>query len=99
MTDYNYWFAYGKNPIPTEKFTPSMLAAIRKMLADPEESWWVVDGALMALKLAPAKDIEACKPLIMPWTELLDTLLNLVQLREPDAGWQPLGKVKPAELE
>jgi hypothetical protein len=29
--------------------------------------------------------------------ELLDTLIDLIQLREPDAGWQPVGKVKPAE--
>ena len=28
----------------------------------------MVDGALMALKLAPAQDIQACKSLIMPWT-------------------------------
>jgi hypothetical protein len=76
MTDYNYWFAYGKNPIAADKFTPGMLAAIRKMLADPEESWWVVDGALMALKFAPAKAIETCKPLIMPWTKHSDWWLR-----------------------
>ena len=46
-----------------------MLASIRKMLADPEESWWVVDGALMALKFAPAKEIEANVRLIMQWTK------------------------------
>lgn len=76
ITDYHYWFAYGKNPLATEKFTPGMLAAIRKMLADPEESWWVLDGALMALKFAPAEDIEACKPLIMPWTKHSDWWLR-----------------------
>jgi hypothetical protein len=53
-----------------------MLAAIRRMLADPEESWWVVDGALMALKFAPAKEIAACKPLIMPWTKHSDWWLR-----------------------
>jgi hypothetical protein len=76
LTDYNYWFAYGKSPIPTDKFTPGMLAAIRRMLADPEESWWVVDGALMALKFAPAKEIAACKPLIMPWAKHSDWWLR-----------------------
>jgi len=76
MTDYNYWFAYGKKPIRTDDFTPGMISAIRGMLADPEESWWVVDGALMALKFAPAKDIEACKPLIMPWTKHSDWWLR-----------------------
>jgi hypothetical protein len=46
-----------------------MLEAIRKMISDPAESWWVVDGALMTLKFAQAKDLDACKPLIMPWTK------------------------------
>ncbi|MFZ9938016.1 MAG: DUF6288 domain-containing protein [Luteolibacter sp.] len=69
MTDYNYWFGHGRNPIRADDFTPGMLAAIRRMLADPEESWWVVDGALMALKFAPPMEINACKPLIMPWTK------------------------------
>ncbi len=34
----------GNNPISTEQFSPGMLAAITKMLSDPEESWYVVDG-------------------------------------------------------
>ena len=76
MIDYNYWFSIGRNPIPTERFTPAMLEAIKKMLADPAESWWVVDGALMALKSAPAKDIAACGPLIMPWTKHADWWLR-----------------------
>lgn len=68
MIDYNYWFTTGRNPIKTEQFTPGMVAAIRKMLSDPKEAWWVVDGALMALKFAPANEIDKCVPLIMPWT-------------------------------
>ena len=35
-----------------DKVTPGMLAAVRKMLADPKESWWVVDGALMAVSFS-----------------------------------------------
>jgi hypothetical protein len=69
LIDYNYWFSIGRNPIPTEKFSPAMLESITKMLSDPAESWWVVDGALMALKFAPAKDIQARLPLITPWTK------------------------------
>lgn len=76
LTDYNYWFAYGRNPIRPEQFTPAMLAAIRHMLTDPEEAWWVVDGALMALKFAPAAEIESMKPLIMPWTKHSDWWLR-----------------------
>lgn len=69
LIDYNYWFTMGRNPISTQQFSPAMLKAIKQMLSNPQESWWVVDGALMALKLAPAQDIQACKSLIMPWTQ------------------------------
>jgi hypothetical protein len=69
MTDYNYWFGIGDNPIPTDKFTPAMLKSITKMLSDPNEAWWVVHGALMALKFAPAKDIQQNYKLIEPWTK------------------------------
>jgi len=76
LTDYNYWFSIGRNPIPTEKVSPTMLESITKMLSDPAESWWVVDGALMALKFAPAKEIQARLPLIMPWTKHTDWWLR-----------------------
>jgi len=76
LIDYNYWFAIGRKPISAEQFSPAMLAAIKKMLSDPNESWWVVDGALMALKLAPASDVQACKSLIMPWTKHSDWWLR-----------------------
>ena len=68
MIDYRYWFRSGKNPIKSGQFTPKMIAAIRKMLSDPEESLWVVDGALSALEFAPSKDIAACRMHIIPWT-------------------------------
>jgi hypothetical protein len=76
LTDYRYWFVIGRNHITTEQFSPAMLDAIKKMLSDPEESWWVIDGALMALKFAPANDIQALKPLIMPWTKHSDWWLR-----------------------
>jgi len=76
LIDYNYWFAIGRKPISAAQFSPAMLKAVKKMLSDPTESWWVVDGALMALKLAPAKDIQACKSLIMPWTKHSDWWLR-----------------------
>ena len=72
MIDYKYWSGIGSNPIPTDKFTPGMLESITKMLTDPKESWWVVNGALMALKFAPANEIQARLPLIMPWTKHSD---------------------------
>lgn len=76
MIDYNYWFGIGRNPIPTDKFTPAMLEAITKMVTDRKEAWWVVDGALMALKFAPAKDIQSRVPLILPWAGHADWWLR-----------------------
>ncbi len=76
MIDYNYWFGIGDNTIPTDKFTPSMVKSITKMLSDPKESWWVIDGALLALKFAPAKDIQENYNLIEPWTKHSDWWLR-----------------------
>jgi hypothetical protein len=76
LIDYNYWFSIGRSPISTDRFSPAMLEAVKKTLSDPAESWWVVDGALMALKLAPAKEIDAARPLILPWTKHSDWWLR-----------------------
>ena len=67
LIDWRYWFGPGNQPISTEQFTPGMLAAITKMLSDPNESWYVKAGAMTALKLAPAKDIQERYKLIQPW--------------------------------
>jgi hypothetical protein len=76
MIDYNYWFGIGDNTIPTDKFTPAMVKSITKMLSDSKEAWWVVDGALLALKFAPAKDIQQNYKLIEPWTKHSDWWLR-----------------------
>jgi hypothetical protein len=68
MADYRYWFHVGKNPMKPDQFTPPMLAAIRSMLNDPGEALYVIDGALMALSLAPPADIGESLSLVMPWT-------------------------------
>ncbi len=53
-----------------------MLESITKMLTDPTEAWWVVDGALMALKFAPAEEIWKRYKLIEPWTKHSDWWLR-----------------------
>jgi hypothetical protein len=69
MTDYQYWFVKGKQPISTKNVSPAMLESIRKMLTDTHEALYVVDGALLALSCAPANEIGESLPLIMPWTK------------------------------
>jgi hypothetical protein len=76
MIDYNYWFGIGENPISPEQFSPAMVKSITKMLSDPKEAWWVIDGALLALKFAPAKDIQQNYKLIEPWTKHSDWWLR-----------------------
>jgi hypothetical protein len=72
LMDWTYWFGPGNQPISTEQFTPGMLAAITKMLSDPNESWYVKAGAMMTLKLAPAKEIQERYKLIQPWIKHSD---------------------------
>jgi hypothetical protein len=68
-----------------------MLEAVTKMLSDPAEAWYVVDGALMALKFAPPEAIHARRPLILPWTKHSDwwlresAFLALTGLEKDDA--------------
>jgi len=76
MTDYNYWFGMGDDPIAQKDFSPKMVASIKKMLSDKNESWWVIDGALMALNRAPVTAINEMIPLIMPWLKHEDWWLR-----------------------
>ncbi len=76
LIDWNYWFGPGDSPVSTEQITPGMLAAITKMLTNPEESLYVVQGALMALKHAPAKEIQERYKLIQPWIKHTDWWLR-----------------------
>lgn len=68
VIDYRFNNDDGKQPMTSNQITPGMLQAIRKMLSDPEEAIFVVDAALRALSIAPAKEIMDNLPLILPWT-------------------------------
>jgi hypothetical protein len=68
LLDHNYFFGMGKNAITPERITPGMLAAFRKMVADPEEALYVVDGALLALSCSTPAEIEKSFSVIQPWT-------------------------------
>lgn len=68
MCDYRYWFHIGKSPMRPEQFTPGMVEAVTGMLEDPDEAWYVVDGALMVLSLMPPETIGDYQERVMPWT-------------------------------
>lgn len=71
INDSHPWFTepvVGKQALKPEAYTPAMCEAITKMLSDPQEAWFVVDGALNALNHAPLETIKANIPNILPWT-------------------------------
>jgi hypothetical protein len=67
MMDYRYWFHIGKNPMKPEQFTPGMVEKITQILKNPEESLYVIDGALSVTSLFPPQTIAEYLDLVMPW--------------------------------
>ncbi|MDP6356489.1 MAG: DUF6288 domain-containing protein, partial [Planctomycetota bacterium] len=68
LIDYRYWFSIGRNPLNTEAFTPGIIAALERIITDPKEALYVVDGALFAMRNAPTKAINENVKAITPWT-------------------------------
>ncbi len=77
LLDWRGHFHMGHSRITTEQYTPGILAALRDILADPKESWWVVDGALFALNGAPASEVERNLPAILRWAESEEGYLRM----------------------
>jgi hypothetical protein len=102
LIDYNYWFTMGRDPISTENLSPKMIASIKRMIADPDESLWVVDGALMALGQASPEVINDSAPAVLPWLKNDDWWLResafdaLYGMRKDE---KLLAKVLPAMLD
>lgn len=69
ITDWRYWFAMGRNPLKTEQYTPGMIEALGSIITDPNESLYVVEGALFAMHHMPADAIEQYRDQIMKWTQ------------------------------
>ena len=70
INDYHSWFlepAVGKQALKAGEFTPAMCEAITRILSDPKEAWYVIDGALQALHHAPVALIRQNIPRILPW--------------------------------
>lgn len=68
--DCTHWFlnpVVGEFALKSEQYTPAMIRAIEAMLANPDEAWYVTDGALQALSNAPIEVIERNTPRITPW--------------------------------
>ena len=71
IADYRPWcgsLVWGRNALKAKEYTPRMIREITEILADPEEAWFVTDGALLALHNAPVDAIKQNLPTILPWT-------------------------------
>jgi len=76
LIDWNYWHAVGKQPLKTEDYNDRMIEAIVGMLSDPKESWYVVEGALFAMRNMPTEVIGKHVDAINPWTKHEDWWLR-----------------------
>ena len=86
INDNRPWFTgptVGRYALAADEFTPAMDEAISKMLSDPDEAWFVVDGALNALSHAPIELIEKNIPNILKWTTHEDWWLRTAQGSKP----------------
>lgn len=94
ITGYRPWFGAIVSEslaLKTNEYTPAMLQAIARILGDPKEAWYVVDGALLALHRAPLDAVRQNIPRILPWTTHEDwwmresAFLALMGLQQDDA--------------
>jgi len=79
INDYHAWFLEapaGRQALKAAEFTPAMNETITKIMSDPKEAWYVIDGALQALNHAPVEVIKKNILNILPWTTSEDWWLR-----------------------
>ncbi len=79
IVDCRGWFVFPiirEHALRQDAYTPAMIDAITRMLSDPDEAWFVVDGALLALHHAPVEAIKGNLPSILKWTKHEDWWLR-----------------------
>ena len=79
ISDCNPWFTSptaGRYALKPEQFTPAMGEAVTKIMSDPNEAWFVIDGALTVLSIAPTPVIKENLPSILKWTTVDDWWLR-----------------------
>jgi hypothetical protein len=84
INDNHPWFTgpvVGKNALKAEQYTPAMKGGISRILSDPDEAWFVVEGALHALHHAPVDLVEKNISRILPWTKHEDWWLREAAFR------------------
>jgi hypothetical protein len=77
MLDWTGFFHMGKQRMTTQQYTPGILNALRDILANSDEAWWVVDGALFAMNAAPAAEVEHNLPAMLRWSESGEIYLRM----------------------
>lgn len=60
---------FKRRPMGADRLTPEMIKLLGTMIQDPEESWWIVYNAIMALNVSDAKTIEPHLNRLVYWLE------------------------------
>lgn len=92
LIDWNYWGAVGHNKINSEAYTSGIMTRISEIFKNPDESWYVIEGALFAMADMPAKVISKHIDAITPWTTHREWWLR-------DAAFAALAGLKKSEKE
>ena len=77
LLDWTGFFHMGKLRITTDQYTPGICSALRDILNDPDEAWWVTDGALFAMNAAPAAEVEHNLPAMLRWSDSREIYLRM----------------------
>jgi hypothetical protein len=79
ISDCNPWFTSptaGQHALAPGQFTPAMGEAVTRIMSNPEEAWFVIDGALTVLSIAPIPVLQENLPNILKWTTVEDWWLR-----------------------
>lgn len=71
---------FKRRPMGADRLTPEMIKLLGAMIHDPEESWWIVYNAIMALNASGAKTIEPHVDRLVYWLEHDEWWLNMAAM-------------------
>lgn len=71
---------FKRRPMGADRLTPEMIKLLTQMIHDPDESWWIVYNAIMALDACEADIIEPHIDRLVDWLEHDEWWLNMAAM-------------------
>lgn len=71
---------FKRRPMGADRLTDEMIKLLGEMIHDPEESWWIVYNAIMALNACEAKVIEPHIDRLVHWLEHEEWWLSMAAM-------------------